>query len=596
MDAAEIDDKRSRYAAAILSALNIGLGVYVVLFVFRIVYARLTFPGILQHQESTTIYLVYRMAESLGNLYQMPALDSESVIYNPAYYFYLWALHPLIGFQAAPIRIVSVVPFLLLCAVLIEIIGRKYMQVRRLGWTWAFVSLAIYPLFTWIDLARLEAMLLLSIVLLWYTLCLDDDWRPKYILVGLAVVFSFAIKQPGALFAAAPLALALTDRRYLISVAVAVGGIAAFAAGMVAWFGAPYIYWAFTLPASHPFRFMDASIHLRDLVGTTPVILFGPLLWLVRGIDFQSARGKLFAVGAITYVVSTLGAGKLGGWYTQYVILVFLSVIPAADLIRRGLRTQDRSSMRFCAVAFLVIGYSIVTIEACGDRRRVRPRQIDRDQHAALLEVVRSVPGETWVTTWSHIDLWAGHGVNAAIYFLDKHPSAIAETEHAIRTRRFSLILTSPERPMRFDAQIQANYLHCGSLPMRDFGARMFWPTEVWARSPEEREAVLRAFLSFDQKVATIASASTRFPRNSCKVMRIDAVMERTTVFDLSPTEKLQLVEDLWDDLSAQPDQVPMHDRQRQELARRKANLKNNPTSVATWEEIQDRIRGRYGA
>ena len=33
-----------------------------------------------------------------------------------------------------------------------------------------------------------------------------------------------------------------------------------------------------------------------------------------------------------------------------------------------------------------------------------------------------------------------------------------------------------------------------------------------------------------------------------------------TTVFDLSPAEKLQLVEDLWDDLSANPDSVPFHD------------------------------------
>lgn len=77
--------------------------------------------------------------------------------------------------------------------------------------------------------------------------------------------------------------------------------------------------------------------------------------------------------------------------------------------------------------------------------------------------------------------------------------------------------------------------------------------------------------------------------------MRIDAVMERTTVFDLSPAEKLQLVEDLWDDLSAQPDQVPIHDWQRQELDRRKSNLKSNPSSAVTWEEIQDRIRSRYG-
>jgi len=46
-----------------------------------------------------------------------------------------------------------------------------------------------------------------------------------------------------------------------------------------------------------------------------------------------------------------------------------------------------------------------------------------------------------------------------------------------------------------------------------------------------------------------------------------------TTVFDLSPSEKLQLVQDLWDDLASAPETVPVLDWQKHELARRKANL-----------------------
>jgi putative addiction module component (TIGR02574 family) len=67
------------------------------------------------------------------------------------------------------------------------------------------------------------------------------------------------------------------------------------------------------------------------------------------------------------------------------------------------------------------------------------------------------------------------------------------------------------------------------------------------------------------------------------------------SVFDLSPTEKLQLVEDLWDDLAASPTEVPIHDWQREELARRKANLMNNPASALSWEEVLQRVRTRYG-
>jgi len=68
-----------------------------------------------------------------------------------------------------------------------------------------------------------------------------------------------------------------------------------------------------------------------------------------------------------------------------------------------------------------------------------------------------------------------------------------------------------------------------------------------------------------------------------------------TSIFDLSPSEKLQLVEDLWDDLAATPEAIPVHDWQKEELARRKANLMQNPASGLTWETVKHTIRSRYG-
>ena len=67
------------------------------------------------------------------------------------------------------------------------------------------------------------------------------------------------------------------------------------------------------------------------------------------------------------------------------------------------------------------------------------------------------------------------------------------------------------------------------------------------------------------------------------------------SIFDLSPAEKLQLVEDLWDDLAAAPNEAPVHDWQKQELAHRKANLMKNPESGLTWEEVKQRTRAKYG-
>lgn len=71
--------------------------------------------------------------------------------------------------------------------------------------------------------------------------------------------------------------------------------------------------------------------------------------------------------------------------------------------------------------------------------------------------------------------------------------------------------------------------------------------------------------------------------------------MADASVFDLTPAEKLQLVEDLWDDLAASPGDIPVHDWQKEELTRRKANLQRNPAPGLSWENVKSRIRDRHG-
>ena len=71
--------------------------------------------------------------------------------------------------------------------------------------------------------------------------------------------------------------------------------------------------------------------------------------------------------------------------------------------------------------------------------------------------------------------------------------------------------------------------------------------------------------------------------------------LKTVSILDLSPPEKLQLVEDIWDDLAATPSEVPVHEWQKEELARRKANLMSNPASGLSWDEVKCRVRSRYG-
>lgn len=65
-------------------------------------------------------------------------------------------------------------------------------------------------------------------------------------------------------------------------------------------------------------------------------------------------------------------------------------------------------------------------------------------------------------------------------------------------------------------------------------------------------------------------------------------------LFDLSPAEKLQLIEDLWDDLTKTPEDVPVHAWQVEEIERREANLTANPASALTWDQVKERARSRH--
>ncbi len=62
-------------------------------------------------------------------------------------------------------------------------------------------------------------------------------------------------------------------------------------------------------------------------------------------------------------------------------------------------------------------------------------------------------------------------------------------------------------------------------------------------------------------------------------------------LFELEVEEKLQLVEDLWDNIAATPEAVPVEDWQKEELARRKAAHQQAPETGSSWEDVNARIR-----
>lgn len=63
-----------------------------------------------------------------------------------------------------------------------------------------------------------------------------------------------------------------------------------------------------------------------------------------------------------------------------------------------------------------------------------------------------------------------------------------------------------------------------------------------------------------------------------------------TEISRLTPAEKLQLAEELWTEIAANADQLPIPDWHRQVLAEDEEHYQANPTEGAPWPEVKARL------
>jgi len=61
----------------------------------------------------------------------------------------------------------------------------------------------------------------------------------------------------------------------------------------------------------------------------------------------------------------------------------------------------------------------------------------------------------------------------------------------------------------------------------------------------------------------------------------------------LTVEEQLRLLEELWENLSAKPDAIPLTGAQREELDKRLDELDRDGPVGLPWEDVLDRIRNR---
>ena len=69
--------------------------------------------------------------------------------------------------------------------------------------------------------------------------------------------------------------------------------------------------------------------------------------------------------------------------------------------------------------------------------------------------------------------------------------------------------------------------------------------------------------------------------------------LARADIMALSVSERIQLVEDIWDSIAEVPESVPLTDEEKAELDRRLDAYHQNPGEGSPWGTVRERIRSR---
>lgn len=70
------------------------------------------------------------------------------------------------------------------------------------------------------------------------------------------------------------------------------------------------------------------------------------------------------------------------------------------------------------------------------------------------------------------------------------------------------------------------------------------------------------------------------------------ATVDIKEILRLSVSERIQLVEEIWDSIASHPASLPVTEAQKVELDRRLADYRADPNQGRTWEEVRDSLDG----
>ncbi len=69
--------------------------------------------------------------------------------------------------------------------------------------------------------------------------------------------------------------------------------------------------------------------------------------------------------------------------------------------------------------------------------------------------------------------------------------------------------------------------------------------------------------------------------------------LSRDEILKLTVSERLELIDTIWDSITTDPGDLPLTEAQRREIDRRLDHYAVNPPSLSPWDEVRARIEAQ---
>ncbi len=405
--------------------------------------------------EGLMVQQTQRVIEGL-NLYPPPSGDFVPAPYPPMYFYLSALLSFVFGHGQMPLRIVSTLSTLGVCAAIFAFVHRESGKVRP-GILAAGLFAATYSINAyWFDLARVD-MLFLALVF-WAAYFVRFGTRLHHDLAAAALCVAAVLAKQSAVLAVVAFSIWILFKHRRALPGFVLGGIViggAALAAMYALYGEWFFYYLLHVPASHGIlQRRLGSFWLDDWL-----MPFGPAS-LIALCYFSRKRKKLnwlsggdlfYALFFIAlFVTAFMGRIKVGG-ADNAMIPLHAGVSLLCGLSIAAVFSESKTIGRLCLVLLSIYILQLATL-AYNPARFVPTPEIEQRLKNSL-DTLAKIPGDVYVMRDPNFTAPLGHSCGAhmctakdTLYEASLHDDNLQKILKPFENKAYSAVVIRPER------------------------------------------------------------------------------------------------------------------------------------------------------